>query len=126
MSYTKVKAFCENRYPGDWWIDKSHERESFGVYLIGNVKDANHSFQVFIDSDFNVSIEGSLLYHGCDAWVEISSNEQEIGFEIETAIEDDNYLEKLRKDLQISVPKILEMVNVISEFAEQYKEAIKK
>lgn len=125
MSYTKVKAFCENRYPGDWWIDKSHERESFGVQtLIGNVKDHDHSFQVFIDSDFNVSIEGSLLYHGWDAWVEISSNEQEIGFEIEPIIEDDNYLEKLRKDLTRSIPKILEMVNVISEFAEQYKEAV--
>ena len=125
MSYTKIKAFCKDRYPGDWWIDTSHERESFGVQtLIGNVKDHDHSFQVFIDSDFNVSIEGSLLYHGCDAWVEISSNQQEIGFEIETVIEDDNYLEKLRKDLTRSIPKILEMVNVISEFAKQYKEAV--
>lgn len=121
----KTKLFCKDLYPGDWWIDTSHERESFGVQiLMGNVKDHDHFFQVFIDSDFNVSIEGSLLYHGCDAWVEISSNEQEIGFEIETVIEDDNYLEKLRKDLTRSIPKILEMVNVISEFAEQYKEAV--
>lgn len=125
MSYTKVKAFCENRYPGDWWIDTSYKRESFGIQiLIGNIKDRDHSFQVFIDSDFNVSIEGSLLYHGCDAWVEISSNEQEIGFEIETAIEDDNYLEKLRKDLTNLIPKISEMLDIISEFAEQYKEAV--
>ena len=124
MSYTKIKAFCQDRYPGDWWIDTSHERESFGVQtLIGNVKDRDHSFQVSIDNDFNVSIEGYLIYHGSDAWVEISSNEQEIGFEIETVIEDDNYLEKLRKDLTRSIPKILEMVNVISEFTEQYKEA---
>lgn len=124
MSYTKIKAFCKDLYPGDWWIDTSYERESFGGYLIGNVKDRDHSFQVFIDSDFNVSIEGSLLYHGCDAWAKISSNEQEIGFEIETIIEDDNYLEKLRKDLTNLIPKINEMVDVISEFAEQYKEAV--
>lgn len=126
MSYTKIKAFCQDYYPGDWWIDTSYKQESFGVQtLIGNVKDRDHSFQVSIDSDFNVSIEGYLIYHGSDAWVEISSNEQEIGFEIETIIKDDNYLEKLRKDLIGSIPKILEMVDVISEFAEQYKEAVK-
>lgn len=125
MSYTKIKTFCKDRYPGDWWIDTSHEQDFFGVQiLMGNVRDHDHSFQVFIDSDFNVSIEGSLLYHGCDDWVEISSNEQEIGFEIDTIIEDDNYLEKLRKDLTNLIPKISKMVDVISEFAEQYKEAV--
>lgn len=125
----KIKLLCKDRYLGDWWIDTSHERESFGVQtLIGNVKDHDHSFQVFIDSDLEVNIDGYLLYQfteekdTSDAWVRISSDDKKA----EIIFDNDNYPNKLREDLTNLIPKITEMINVISEFAEQYKEAVKK
>ena len=129
MSYTKVKAFCQDHYPGDWWIDTSYERESFGVQtLYGNVKDRDHSFQVSIDSDLEVNIDGYLLYQFTeerdmsDAWVRISSDDKKA----EIIFDDDNYPDKLREDLTNLIPKITEMINVISEFTEQYKEVVEK
>ena len=118
----KTKLFCKDLYPGDWYIQSDYGYKT----IRGLITDKENYFDVSIDSDFNVSIEGYLLYHGFDAWIKIDSNEQEIGFEIETIIKDDNYLEKLRKDLTNLIPKISEMVDAISEFAEQYKEAVKK
>jgi hypothetical protein len=124
ISYPEIIYFCKNLYPGDWWIDTSHERESFGVQtLIGNVKDANHSFQVFIDSDLEVNIDGYLLYQFTeekdmsDAWVRISSDDKKA----EIIFDDDNYPDKLREDLTNLIPKITEMINVISEFTEDLK-----
>ena len=129
MSYTKIKAFCEDLYPGDWWIYTSHERESFGVQtLIGNVKDNDHSFQVFIYSDLEVNIDGYLLYQFTeekdmsDAWVCISSDDKKA----EIIFDNDNYPDKLREDLTNLIPKITEMINVISEFTEQYTEGATK
>ena len=124
ISYPEIIYFCQDRYPGHWWIDTSHERESFGVQtLIGNVKDHDHSFQVFIDSDLEVNIDGYLLYQFTeekdmsDAWVRISSDDKKA----EIIIEDDDYPDKLREDLTNLIPKITEMINVISEFTEDLK-----
>lgn len=52
-----------------------------------------------------------------DAWVRISSDDKKA----EIIIEDDDYPDKLREDLTNLIPKITEMINVISEFTEDLK-----
>jgi hypothetical protein len=123
---TEIINFCKNLYLGNWWIETSYEPESFGYQTIrGYVKDQEHHFNIFI-SEYDVAIDGYLAYQFTeekdtgDAWVRIDS----ITKEAEIIFEDDNYPDKLREDLSNLVPKISEMLNVLSEFIKNIYPAI--
>ena len=114
--YRKIIYFCNNLYPGYWWIDNTSS-------LKGQVKDVKHSFLIDIYSDLEITIDGYLLYQFTEkndmskAWVTISS----IDKKAEIIIEDDSYPDKIREDLNNLIPKITEMMNIISEFIEDLK-----
>jgi hypothetical protein len=115
--YREIIHFCNNLYLGDWWIDNTS-------LLKGQVKDVKHSFLIDIYSDLEITIDGYLLYQFTEkndmseAWVAISS----IDKKAEIIIEDDSYPDKIREDLNNLIPKITEMMNIISEFIEDLKE----
>ena len=114
----KIIYFCQDRYPGNWF------QSDYGYKTIrGLIKDEKNYFNVSIDSDLKVNIKGKMLYQFTeekdmpDAWVRISSDDKKA----EIIIEDDDYSDKLREDLTNLIPKITEMINVISEFTEDLK-----
>lgn len=114
----EIIDFCRNFYLGEWCIQKN-KQECYRIH--GIIKDPENYFVVDIYNDFEVKINGYLLYQTQEpnmlkAWVQISS----IDKEAEIIIEDDNYPDKLRKDLTSLIPKITEIINVILEFIKKF------
>jgi len=111
----EIIDFCQNFYLGKWCFEKKCYR------IRGIIKDQENYFIVDIYNDFEVKIDGYLLYQTqepnmLEAWVQISS----IDKKAEVIIEDDNYPDKLRKDLTSLIPKITEIINVILEFIKKF------
>ena len=112
----QIIDFCQNVYLGEWCVEK----ECYRIH--GIIKDQENYFIVDIYNDFEIKIDGYLLYQTqesnmLEAWVQISS----IDKKAEVIIEDDNYPDKLREDLTNLIPKITEIINVILEFIKKFK-----